>query len=516
MAQTDYVSDTPRPSAPTPDTELDVLIIGAGLSGVGAAWHLQDKSPDQSFAILEARADLGGTWDLFRYPGIRSDSDMYTFGYNFRPWTDGKVFADGPNIRSYVRDTAREAGIDARIRFNTRVKAARWSTQTARWSVEADGPDGPQTWSARFLIICSGYYRYSAGYMPDFPGLETFKGDVIHPQLWDEDYNYSGKRVVVIGSGATAITLVPAMAAKAAHVTMLQRSPSYIAARPSRDAVADWLRSVLPGRLAYTLTRMKTVTMGMLFFTLARKAPRYVKKAVLKQIRAALGEDFDVETHFSPSYDPWDQRFCLAPDGDFFDVLKSGEASIATDQIETFDETGIALKSGAHLEADLIIPATGLSMQIAGGMEIEIDGAPLNAPERITYRGMMLSGVPNLALCLGYTNASWTLKIDLTCERVCRMLNYMARTGAQYAVPEAPADLETLPLLDFTSGYVQRALPDLPRQGAVAPWKTYQNYLMDMITIRYGKLDDGHLRFGTAGDRAASQGDETEVRAAAE
>ena len=517
MALTDDTGTAPLTTKPsTPNTERDVLIIGAGLSGIGAAWHLQDKTEHKSYAILEARADLGGTWDLFRYPGIRSDSDMYTFGYNFRPWTDGKVFADGPSIRSYVRETAREAAIDRHIRFNTKVRKVSWNTDAARWTVEADGPDGPETWSARFLILCSGYYRYSAGYMPDFPGLERFSGDVIHPQLWDEAYDYSGKRVVIIGSGATAVTLLPAMADKAAHVTMLQRSPSYIAARPSRDGVADFLRKVLPGRLAYTLTRIKNVGMGMFFFNLARTAPNFVKSGVLKQIRKELGEDFDVETHFSPAYNPWDQRFCLAPDGDFFEALKTDKADIATDQIETFDESGIQLKSGAHLDADLVIPATGLSMQIGGGMAIEVDGAPLHAPDHVTYRGMMLSDVPNMALCFGYTNASWTLKIDLTCERVCRMLNHMDKTGSDYAVPEPPADLETLPLLDFSSGYVQRALPDLPRQGAETPWRTYQNYLMDMLTIRYGKLDDGHLRFGRAGDRETLAPDAQDFKQAAE
>ena len=357
-----------------PGIELDVMIIGAGLSGIGAAWHLQDKCPGRSFGILEARSDLGGTWDLFRYPGIRSDSDMYTFGYNFRPWMDGKVFADGPSIRNYVRDTAREADIESRIQFDTRVTAVRWDTASARWSIEATGPDGVQTWTARFVILCSGYYRYSEGYMPDFPGRARFTGDVIHPQLWDESYDYSGKKTVIIGSGATAVTLVPAMADKAAHVTMLQRSPSYIAARPSRDGIADFLRKILPSRLAYTLTRIKNVAQGMFFFNLARRAPNMARKSILKDIRTALGEDFDVETHFSPPYNPWDQRFCMAPDGDFFEVLKSGQATIETDHIETFTETGIQLKSGKHLEADLIIPATGLSMQIGGGMEIEVDG----------------------------------------------------------------------------------------------------------------------------------------------
>ncbi|MGJ3231792.1 MAG: flavin-containing monooxygenase [Oceanicaulis sp.] len=482
--------------------ELDVLIVGAGLSGVGAAWHLQDKSPGRSYRILEARADLGGTWDLFRYPGIRSDSDMYTFGYNFRPWTDGSVFADGPSIRNYIRDTAREAGIDRHIQFDTRVVSASWSTQEARWTVVAETNGVRETYKARFVMMCSGYYRYEAGYMPDFPGMAEFEGEIIHPQRWSEDQPYSGKRVVIIGSGATAITLVPSMAEKAKHVTMLQRSPSYIAARPSRDAIADTLRKVLPGRLAYTLTRAKNIGLAIVLFALSRNHPEFVKKGVLKQIRERLGEDFPVETHFSPSYNPWDQRFCLAPDGDFFDALKSGKADIVTDHIERFTRTGVQLKSGDHLDADLIIPATGLAMQVGGGVEIDVDGRPLHARDHVTYRGMMLSDVPNLALAFGYTNASWTLKIDLTCERVCRMLNHMERTGADYAVPEPPADLETLPLLDFSSGYVQRALPDLPRMGATQPWRTYQNYIKDMMTIRYGKLDDGHMRFGRAGDRS--------------
>ena len=496
--------------------ELDVLIIGAGISGVGAAWHLQDKSPSQSYKILEARGDLGGTWDLFRYPGIRSDSDMYTFGYNFRPWTDGKVFADGPSIRNYIRDTAREAGIDRRIQFNTRVQSASWSTEEARWTVTAERDGVTEVYKARFVIMCSGYYRYESGYMPDFPGMADFQGEIIHPQLWKEDQPYEGKRVVIIGSGATAITLVPSMAEKAAHVTMLQRSPSYIAARPSRDAIADVLRKVLPGRAAYTLTRAKNIGLAIFFFNLARRFPGFVKKGVIKQIRETLGEDFPVEKHFSPAYNPWDQRFCLAPEGDFFEALKTDKADIVTDHIERFTKTGVQLKSGEHLDADLIIPATGLAMQVGGAVDISVDGRAFNAPDHVTYRGMMLSDVPNMALAFGYTNASWTLKIDLTCERVCRMLNHMEKTGADYAVPEPPADLETLPLLDFSSGYVQRALPDLPRQGATQPWRTYQNYIKDMMAIRYGKLEDGHIRFGQAGDRARLGPIETEQAQAAE
>lgn len=485
--------------ADNPAQSVDVLIVGAGISGIGAAWHLQHRAPGQSYAIIEARAQIGGTWDLFRYPGIRSDSDMYTFGYNFRPWVDGKVFADGPSIRRYVTDTAREAGIDRHIRFNTRVMAASWDSSAARWSVEVEGPNGRGTLIARFLMICSGYYRYEHGYMPEFEGLADFAGEIIHPQKWPEGHEYAGKRVVIIGSGATAVTLVPAMAGTAAHVTMLQRSPSYIAARPSRDAIADALRKFLPGRLAYTLSRVKNIALSMFFFQLSRAWPDFVKRGVIKAIRAELGEDFDVERHFSPHYKPWDQRFCLAPDGDFFAALKSGKASIVTDHIERFEKDGIRLKSGELIEADLIIPATGLEMQVGGGMDIRVDGQPVIPADRITYRGMMLSGVPNAALAFGYTNASWTLKIDLTAERVCRLLNHMAREGCDYCVPVPPAGIELAPLLDFSSGYVQRALPHLPRQGRKAPWRTYQNYLQDMVTIRYGRLEDGHLQFRKAG-----------------
>lgn len=491
---------------------LDVLIVGAGISGIGAAWHLQRRAPGQRYAIIEARAQIGGTWDLFRYPGIRSDSDMYTFGYNFRPWVDGKVFADGPSIRRYVTDTAHEAGIDRHIRFNTRVISADWDSGAARWTVAVEGPEGRRALTARFLMICSGYYRYEQGHMPEFAGIGDFQGEIIHPQKWPEGHDYAGKRVVIIGSGATAVTLVPAMADAAAHVTMLQRSPSYIAARPSRDAIADALRKVLPGRLAYTLSRVKNIGLSMFFFQLSRAWPDFVRRGVIKAIRAELGEDFDVERHFSPSYNPWDQRFCLAPDGDFFAALKSGKASIVTDHVERFERDGIRLRSGELIEADLIVPATGLEMQVGGGMDIRVDGEALVPAEKITYRGMMLSGVPNAALAFGYTNASWTLKIDLTAERVCRLLNHMERQGYDYCVPVPPAGIALAPLLDFSSGYVQRALPHLPRQGTTAPWRTYQNYVQDMLTIRYGRLEDGHLQFRKA--HAAADSNPAIARAA--
>ena len=486
-------------------TDVDVLIVGAGISGIGAAYHLQARSPDRSYAILEAREAIGGTWDLFRYPGIRSDSDMYTFGFAFKPWVDGKVFADGPAIRNYVRETADDNGIMEHIRFGHRAMSADWDSATARWTVRAARKDGSEAvFVCRFLMMCSGYYRYDRGYQPDIPGLEDFAGDVIHPQHWQEGYDYSGKKVVVIGSGATAVTLVPAMADKAAHVTMLQRSPTFIAARPSRDGIADFLRRILPAKAAYGLTRIKNVLQAIIFYQISQRWPGYVRREVLKAIQDELGPEFDVERHFSPRYNPWDQRFCLAPDGDFFESLKSGEASVVTDRISKVTANGIELESGEHLEADLIVPATGLEMLLMGGMTASVDGKAVNPPDLITYRGMMLSNIPNLAIAFGYTNASWTLKIDLTCERVCRMLNHMARTGQDYCVPVPPEGLETLPLLDFSSGYVQRALPGLPRQGAVPPWRTYQNYLQDMMAIRFGKLEDGALQFVRSGESEAS------------
>ncbi|WP_323762631.1 NAD(P)/FAD-dependent oxidoreductase [Maricaulis sp.] len=481
--------------------EFDVLIVGAGLSGIGAAYHLQTRCPGRSYAILESRDAIGGTWDLFRYPGIRSDSDMYTFGYAFRPWTGGKAFADGPAIRQYVTDTASENGIDRHIRFGHRVVAADWNSAIARWQVTAvDGEGQEKVFSVRFLMMCSGYYRYDQGYLPEFAGYNDFRGEIVHPQLWDRELDHAGKRVVIIGSGATAVTLVPAMAETASHVTMLQRSPTYIAARPSVDGVAEALRKALPAKLAYLLSRIKNIGLAIYIYQISKRWPNFVKKAVIKAVRDELGEGFDVETHFTPSYNPWDQRFCLAPDGDFFQVLKSGKADIVTDHIECFTTTGIQLKSGATLDADIIVPATGLEMQLAGGAQISRDGAVVDPADLYTYRGMMLGDVPNFALAFGYTNASWTLKVDLTCERVCRMLNHMEKTGTDIAIPQVPDDIKPEPLLDFSSGYVQRALAHLPKQGDRAPWKTYQNYVQDMLTIRFGKLEDGYMTFSKAPD----------------
>ena len=484
------------------DHEVDVLIVGAGLSGIASAYHLQKRSPTQTYAILESRDVIGGTWDLFRYPGIRSDSDMHTFGFAFKPWTDGKVFADGDDIRNYVQETAEENGIDQHIRFQRRVVSANWNSAEARWTVTVEHDGAREKYTCRFLMMCSGYYRYDQGHMPHFEGQEDFEGEIIHPQQWQKDYDYTGKRIVIIGSGATAVTLVPAMAEKAASVTMVQRSPTYIASRPSRDKFADFLRKILPGKIAYGITRTINILLNILVFQLAQAWPNFVKKGILKQTRAALGPDFDVERHFSPSYNPWSQRFCLAPDGDFFEALKDGSASIRTDHIERFTAAGLVLKSGEIIEADLIIPATGLEMLLMGGMVLSVDGKVQRSSDLFTYRGMMLSGIPNLAIAFGYTNASWTLKVDLTFERVCRTLNHMKKHDLDICIPVPPVDMEPRPMLDFSSGYVQRAIPNLPRQGSKPPWRTYQNYIQDMLAIRFGALDDGYLQFSRRSEPA--------------
>ena len=476
---------------------FDIVVVGAGLSGIGAAYHLQTLCPQKSYVILEGRDAIGGTWDLFRYPGIRSDSDMYTLGYRFRPWREAKAIADGPSIRSYVRDTARENGIDRNIRFGHQVKRANWSSDTARWTVEAE--TGAQKTLARFtcnfLFMCSGYYDYDGGYTPDFPGVENFAGRIIHPQAWPENIDYANKDVVVIGSGATAVTLVPEMAKTAAHVTMLQRSPTYVVSRPAEDAAANWLRRHLPIKLAYMLTRWRNVLFGMYFFNLARKKPAKVKKYLIDMVHKELGPDYDVGTHFTPRYNPWDQRLCLVPDSDLFASLRSGTSSVVTDTIDGFTPHGIRLKSGQELKADIVVTATGLQLKLLGGLQVTIDGVAKNLSETMSYKGMMYSGVPNLASSFGYTNASWTLKCDLTCEYVCRLLNHMDRHGYAEARPCKDADVQEAPWLDFSSGYVQRALDILPKQGTKKPWKLYQNYALDLVSLRYGKVEDGVLQF---------------------
>jgi cation diffusion facilitator CzcD-associated flavoprotein CzcO len=480
----------------TVEQHVDVLIVGAGLSGIGAAHHLKRLCPDRSHLILEGRDTLGGTWDLFRYPGVRSDSDMYTLGYSFRPWTQPKAIADGPSILQYVRDTAVEAGIDREIRYRHRVKRAEWSSADARWTVEAEHDGQSKRFTCNFLFLCAGYYDYAAGHTPDFPGIAQFQGRVVHPQKWTPDIDWAGKQVVVIGSGATAVTLVPEMAKTAAHVTMLQRSPTYVIARPSEDRIANVLRRWLPAKLAYRLVRWKNVSMGLLVYRMSKRRPERIKALILKGVRAALGPQYDVDTHFTPRYKPWDQRMCLVPDGDLFRAIRKGKASVATDHIDTFTDTGIRLRSGAELPADLVVTATGLNLTVAGGLQVVVDGRPVDFAQTFNYKGMMYSDVPNLASSFGYTNASWTLKCDLTCEYVCRLLNHMRKQGLRQCTPRVTdPEVAPEPWIDFTSGYVQRSLPLFPKQGSKMPWKLYQNYLRDVMMLRHGKVDDGAMEF---------------------
>ena len=481
-----------------PNEHFDVLVVGAGLSGIGAGYHLQTECPNRTYAIFEGRDTLGGTWDLFRYPGIRSDSDMYTLGYSFRPWEEAKAIADGPSILNYVRQTAKDNGIDKKIRFQHRVKRASWSSEDSRWTVEAER--GPSNETIRvtcnFLFMCSGYYNYEAGYTPEFAGRERFQGRIVHPQKWSEDIDYAGKRVVVIGSGATAVTLVPAMAEKAAHVVMLQRSPSYVLSLPGEDILANALRRYLPSTVAYGITRWKNVLLTMAFYQVSRRWPDFMRGLIRKGTIAALGENYDVDTHFKPKYNPWDQRMCLVPDADLFRALKKGTASVVTDEIETFTEKGLKLKSGAELEADLVVTATGLDLLAYGGMKLVVDGEEIELNKKIGYKGMMLSGVPNFASALGYTNASWTLKCDLTCEYVCRLLNHMEKHGYQVCTPrQNDPSVEAAPWIDFTSGYVQRAIDTFPKQGSRRPWKLYQNYALDIVSLRFGRIDDGVMQY---------------------
>ncbi len=486
---------------------LDVLIIGAGLSGISAAWHLQTECTGLSYAIVEGRERMGGTWDLFRYPGIRSDSDMYTLGYRFRPWRNAKAIADGPSIKAYIEDTAREFGIDRTIRYRHRLVRAEWSSALARWTVDLEvGADRtPLRLSCGFLYSCSGYYDYAQGYTPDWPDMATFAGRLVHPQHWPEHLDYRGKRVVVIGSGATAVTLVPAMANgdhAAAHVTMLQRSPTYIATLPSVDVVANALRRVLPATLAYTIARWKNVARSMLYYRIARTRPAAFKKVLRTKAKAQLGEHFPFDEHFSPRYQPWDERLCMVPDGDLFVALREQRASIVTDQIERFDATGIVLQSGAHLDADIIVAATGLRMSLLTGVTLVVDGSVVELGNAMIYKGMMLSGVPNMAAAVGYTNASWTLKCDLIAQHVCRLLNHMRARGYAQVTPRRDPTMTETPVFDFTSGYVQRARAQLPKQGDRAPWRLYQNYVKDLFSLRHGRVDDPALEFRAAPARS--------------
>jgi monooxygenase len=489
------------------EEHVDVLIVGAGLSGIGAASHLEMNLPGKTYTILEAREDIGGTWDLFRYPGIRSDSDMYTLGYSFKPWAKKKSIADGPDILSYVKETAHEHDVERHIRFNHRVVRAEWSGDEQRWTVSAERTDTGETVTvtAGFVFMCSGYYNYEHGYQPPFPGEKQFGGQIIHPQFWPEDLDYAGKRVVVIGSGATAVTLVPAMAPDAEHVTMLQRSPSWIVSLPAEDPFARVVRRALPPKLAYSVVRWKNVLLTMASFQISRRRPAAMKAILRKGLERQLPRGFDFDTHFKPRYDPWDQRLCLVPDGDLFKALGDGSASIVTDTIETFTSDGIRLSSGQELEADIVVTATGLDLLAFGGIQFVVDGHKVSLPETMGYKGMMLTGVPNAAAAIGYTNASWTLKCDLTCEYVCRLLAHMDEHDYASVTPfNNDPTVEPQPFIDFSSGYVQRAIDRFPKQGSKAPWRLYQNYARDIVSLRFGALEDGALRFEPARTAAPS------------
>ncbi len=476
---------------------FDVIIVGAGLSGIGAAHHMKTKCPHHSFIILEARDAMGGTWDLFKYPGIRSDSDMYTLGYHFKPWVADEAIADGPAILDYIHETASEDGTDRLIRYNHKVIDAEWSSESSSWSINVEHKDGNRTiLSCNFLFMCSGYYDYDNGYMPDFPGLEDYKGTLIHPQKWPKDLDYTDQEIIVVGSGATAVTLVPELAKKASKVTMLQRSPTYIINAPQKDVIANFLRKILPGKLAYLLSRWKNILFSLGFFKFCRKWPNAARKLIMKGVKKQLGDDYDVNKHFNPKYNPWDQRLCLVPDNDLFDSINEGKSEVITDHIETFTQKGIRLQSGKELNADIIVSATGLQLKFLGGLSLTVDGTEIIPRETHCYRGMMFSGVPNLALAFGYTNASWTLKCDLTCDYITRLLNYMKMNEIKKVIPRFnDPTVKDEPFVDFNSGYVLRSIDDLPKQGSKRPWKVYQNYILDIFNFRYSSLKDGALEF---------------------
>ena len=497
---------------------VDVLIVGAGLSGIGAAHQLQHDCPTKSYAILEARDVIGGTWDLFRYPGIRSDSDMYTLGYRFRPYTGEKALADGPTILEYIRDTAREAGIDRKIRFHHKVVRADWSSNDRRWTVEAERTDTGERvkLTASFVYNCSGYYRYDKGYTPDWPGMARYQGQLIHPQFWPDKLDYRGKKVLVIGSGATAVTLVPSMADEAAHVTMLQRSPTYIVTVPGKDPLAGAMRKVLPEEVAYSITRWKNVLLNLAVYQMSQRRPELVKKGIRKMLEQQLPPGYDIDTHFKPRYNPWDQRLCAVPDGDLFRTIREGKVSIVTDTIETFTEKGVKLASGQELEADIIVSATGFTLQMMGGAELRVDGRLVSLADTMTYKGMMLSDVPNSCFTIGYTNSSWTLKADLVSEYFCRLLHHMDEKGYDVFVPRnRDASMKRTPLLDFGAGYVQRSIGGLPRQGSKWPWKLGMNYLVDVVKLRNGPVDDGVMEFEKAKVRVGARESASPENAAA-
>ena len=474
----------------------DIIIVGAGISGIAAGYNLQKSCPDKSFAILEGREALGGTWDLFKYPGVRSDSDMHTLGFRFKPWIHKKAIADGPSILKYLNETVDDYNLREKITYNQKVIASNWVSDSSIWELTVDDNGQEISMSCNFLFLCGGYYSYDKPYMPDFPGMDAFNGRVIHPQFWDESLDYSNKKVVVIGSGATAVTLVPAIAESAKQTTMLQRSPSYVISAPAEDSWNNALNKIFPVKFTYFVIRWKNILRTIIGFYLSRKYPERIKERLINLVREELGQDFDVEKHFTPSYKPWDQRMCLVPDGDLFSAIKDNRANVVTDTIDTFTPTGILLNSGNEIEADIVISATGIELNALNDINVSVDGLKVEANRKLSYKGMMLSGVPNLAISFGYVNSSWTLRADLTCEYVCRLINTMDKEGCAACSPEE--DLNALvedDYIDFTSGYVQRALDRLPKQGKKSPWRNYQNYLLDIFYVRFFSIKDSTLRF---------------------
>ena len=466
---------------------VDVLIVGAGISGIDAAYRLRERCPRKSWLIVEARERVGGTWDLFRYPGVRSDSDMFTLGFPFRPWHSDLAIVGGEDIRAYIEDTAREFGIFDKIRFSERVTRASWSSDQARWTVETKESE----YTCSFLYLASGYYDYVQGYRPTWPGEDEYQGRIVHPQAWPEDLDYAGKRIAVIGSGATAVTLVPALADKAAQVTLVQRTPSYIVARPAQDPVARGLQRLLPKRLADPLIRWKNILLTIFMYGRARRKPERVAHWIREQIRNQLPGSYPVERDFSPPYNPWDQRLCLVPEGDIFSAMRDGKVSIETGAINRFTRTGLRLATGQDIQADMIVTATGLNMKLAGGIALSIDGEPVSLPQHMIYKGMMLSGMPNLFVSFGYANASWTLRSDLTARSVCRLLNRMDRKGFKVCTPAFDSDVHSRPLLPLNSGYVTRAQGSLPTQGHRDPWIVRQNYVKDLAAMSLRRIDEG-------------------------
>ncbi|MFL2843320.1 MAG: flavin-containing monooxygenase [Alphaproteobacteria bacterium] len=480
------------------DNHFDVIVIGAGISGIGAGYHLQTKCPEKSYAILEGRDTIGGTWDLFKYPGIRSDSDMYTLGFSFFPWKEKEAIADGPSILKYLDETSKKFNIDKKIKFNHYVKDASWCSEKSIWTLKVEDKNlmDTVTISCNFIFMCSGYYSYEKGYTPDFDGINEFNGKIMHPQKWDTSIDYSDKEVIVIGSGATAVTLVPEMAKKAKHVTMLQRSPTYVVSAPQQDPLAIFLQKYLPSKLSYFIVRWKNILRQQWYFRLCKKNPKRVKDFIINQVRKSLDHDYDVNKHFTPNYNPWDQRMCLVPNGDLFKSIRKKQTSVVTDTINKFTATGIKLESGKTLAADLIVTATGLNLEICSNINLKVDGRDINLPDTVTYKGMMFSGVPNLVSTFGYTNASWTLGADLTSEYVCRLLNYMKKSSIKKCCPEANSKIENNDdWLNLTSGYIKRSKDIFPKQGNRSPWTNNQNFLKDIFQIRYGKINDGEIKF---------------------